>query len=349
MTENLIIGAGFTAAITNLLIGKKTKIIGSLNHQILRNDKFLRRKNIECNKIFATKAKSYGSLKFKLKRGILHDRLILGGNSGVWGGNIDTHKIPRKLLDLLKKKGLVIKNLSFIETGTVSNVKSISQLQNKNQKIASTVDIINNIEPGFIENFYVEKKKIFVNIRYSPKIKKKFKVKKLYLCIGSLQFLDLLYRSKFLKENDLIEFSEFKHEFLFRFWNSALNSKFTTVRYRFSRAIGHLFGIQLFSRFLKIFNFLPFFIDQNFYPQKIRYILEIKNGELIEKNCSLPNYKFGKSIHYCNLKINGVNINKFLHNINNNIKGLGMFFIDQNKPGPISNEIILDIKKKITK
>ena len=73
----------------------------------------------------------------------------------------------------------------------------------------------------------------------------------------------------------------------------------------------------------------------------------VKSGELVEKKCSLPNYKFGKSIHYCNLKINGVNINKYLHKINKNIKGLGMSFIDQNKPGPISNEIILDIKKKI--
>ena len=119
------------------------------------------------------------------------------------------------------------------------------------------------------------------------------------------------------------------------------------MRYQFSRAIGHLFGLQYFSRFLKLINFIPIFIDQNFYPQKIRYTLQIKSGELIEKKCSLPNYKFGKSIHYCNLKINGVNINKYLHKINKNIKGLGMSFIDQNKPGPISNEIILDIKKKI--
>ena len=121
------------------------------------------------------------------------------------------------------------------------------------------------------------------------------------------------------------------------------------MRYQFSRALGHLFGIQFFSRLLKIFNFIPIFIDQNFYPQKIRYKLQLKNGELIEKNCSLSNYKFGKSIHYCNLKINGVNINRFLHKINKNIKGLGMSFINQNKPGPISNEIILDIKKKIKK
>jgi len=348
MSKNLIIGAGFTAAITNLLIGKDSMTIGSFSHQFLKN-KYLRRKTIECNKIFSVSAKSYGSLKFKLDDGILHDRLILGGNSGVWGGNININKIPKNLLKIFKKKNLIFKKLSFLETGTISNIKDIYQLQNDKKKIINTSDITDDIKSGYLESFYIKNKKIFANIFFSKKKRKKLKVKRLYLCIGSLQFLDLLYRSKFLKENDEVEFSEFKHEFLFRFWNLPFSKKFTTVRYRFSRAIGHLFGIQYFSGFLKIFNFLPIFIDQNFYPQKIRYTLQIKNGELIEKKCSLPNYKFGKSIHYCNLKINGININKFLHKIDKNIKGLGMSFINQNQPGPISNEIILDIKKKIKK
>tara|TARA_B100000029_G_scaffold382361_1_gene377605 strand:- start:856 stop:1359 length:504 start_codon:yes stop_codon:yes gene_type:complete len=162
-----------------------------------------------------------------------------------------------------------------------------------------------------------------------------------------VQFLDLLYRSKFLKENDIIEFSEFKHKFTWRFIDLSFKKNITTVRYRFSRAIGHLFGIQYFSGFLKILNFIPLCIDQNYYPKKIKYKLQIKNGELIEKNYNFSNYKFGKSIHYCNLKINGVDINRFLRKINKNIYGLGMPFINQKNPGPISNEIILDITKKL--
>tara|TARA_B100001057_G_scaffold501015_1_gene619714 strand:+ start:3679 stop:4719 length:1041 start_codon:yes stop_codon:yes gene_type:complete len=346
MSKNLIIGAGFSAAITNLLIGKKFKIIGTLSHKLLDNRKYSRRKSVECNKIFSNQSKSYGSLKFKLNNGIMHDRLVMGGNSGVWGGKINIKKIPKNLYHILKKK-MIFKKLSFKDTGTISNIKNIHQLQNVNKKILSTSDLVKNIQPGYIDNFSIKNRKIYVDIFFSTKLKKKIIVEKLYLCVGSLQFLDLLYRSNFLKENDLIEFSEFKHEFIFRFWNKPFSNKLTTIRYSLSRGIGHLFGVQYFSRFLKILNFIPFFIDQNFYPQKIKYTLKIKNGELIEKKCSLPNYKFGRSIHYCNLKINGVNINKFLHRINKNIKGLGMSFIDQDKPGPISNEIILDIKKKI--
>ena len=59
--------------------------------------------------------------------------------------------------------------------------------------------------------------------------------------------------------------------------------------------------------------------------------------------------KFGNSIHCCDLRINKININKFLFKINKNIYGVGMAFINQQKPGPISNDIILDIIKKLKK
>ena len=348
MIKNFIIGSGFTASIAKILIGKNANLIGSLDHQFLIDKKYLRRKSIEANKLFSKKAQSHGSIKFKLPNAILHDRLSLGGNSVVWGGKINIKKIPKKIILLLKKRNLIFKKLSFQDTGTISSNKDIYQLQNQKNKIATTNDMINKIRPGYLESFFVYRKKIFINVRFSSKARK-LQVKKLFLCIGSIQFLDLLYRSNFLKENDVIEFSEFRHEFVLKFCNPPFKKNITTMRYRFSRAIGHLFGIQYFSQFLKIFNFVPLFIDQNFYPKKIRYKLQMKNGELIEKNYNLTNYKFGKSIHYCNLKINGVDINTFLRKINKNIFGLGMSFINQKSPGPISNEIILDIKKKIKK
>ena len=115
--------------------------------------------------------------------------------------------------------------------------------------------MINKIRPGYLESFFVYRKKIFINVRFSSKARK-LQVKKLFLCIGSIQFLDLLYRSNFLKENDVIEFSEFRHEFVLKFCNPPFKKNITTMRYRFSRAIGHLFGIQ-YSQFLK-FSILSF-------------------------------------------------------------------------------------------
>ena len=41
-------------------------------------------------------------------------------------------------------------------------------------------------------------------------------VNKVVLCLGSIQLLDLLFRSKLIKNGDVIEFSEYKHKFKFK-------------------------------------------------------------------------------------------------------------------------------------
>ena len=49
------------------------------------------------------------------------------------------------------------------------------------------------------------------------------------------------------------------------------------------------------------------------------------------------------------MKINNVNIRKYLRKINPNIHGFGMSFVNQYEPGPISNDIINDIYKELSK
>ena len=151
-----------------------------------------------------------------------------------------------------------------------------------------------------------------------------------------------------MKEGDVIEFSEFKYSLKFKFFNSELSNKEVIIRYHFSRALGHLLGIQSYTKYLKFFKFVPFYVDQNFYKEKKVYKLSIKNNIVKEKNSqNFLKLKFGESIHYCNMKINGVDINSYLSKIHKNIKGIGTSFIDQQTPGPISNDIILNILKKI--
>ena len=58
------------------------------------------------------------------------------------------------------------------------------------------------------------------NPKPTPTNKAAEPVKNILLCVGSIQILDILFRSGYLKNNDIIEFSEFKHEFKFRFFNS---------------------------------------------------------------------------------------------------------------------------------
>ena len=344
-----IIGGGFSGSIAKLYLNKRSKLIAFNNKKILRKTKLVRRKNIECNKFFGKKSHSLGSLNFKVKKSIFHDRLVFSGNSSVWGGKINLSNFSTGDFSFFKRKKIVFKKLSFRNTGTISNNKDIYQIQNLNNKILDTEDLLLKFSEGYLISFFCRNKIIYLKIQFKNKVKT-IATKKIVFCLGSIQLLDLLFRSKYIKKGDIIEFSEYRHKFKLKTIFSNFEEKATVVRYHISRAFGHYLGIQYYSKLLKFFKFIPLCIDQNFYYKKNRLKLKLTDNKFIEIPKRFINEnKFGESIHYCNLKINNVGINKFLKKINPNILGLGMSFIDQSKPGPISNEIILDAKFKCNK
>ena len=102
MAKNLIIGAGFSAAVTKSLLKNNTDVLG-LHHSKFIKKENLRRPNLDSNKFFSRKSYSYGSLKLNLKFGKFHDRLTIGGNSNIWGGHINIKEIPIKIIKQLKK------------------------------------------------------------------------------------------------------------------------------------------------------------------------------------------------------------------------------------------------------
>lgn len=348
--KTFIIGGGFSAALGSLYLGKLASVISFENQSLLDEKEFVRRKKIECNKLFAKKSFSIGTLNFNLNNAILHDRMISTGNSSVWGGKIDLSNISKKDVNFFEQKKIYFKKLSYKHTGTVSNNKNIYQIQNSKEKIFQSSDISIKSYKGLLINFFCKNKKIFLKVKFEKDNKIKIiKADKLILCVGSVQLLDLLFRSKLIKSGDKILLSEYKHQFKFKSIYSKFETKAVVVRYHISRAIGHYFGIQFYSLILKFLKFVPFCIDQIFYFKKLKLKLRVNKDSIDEINQYQPKKRFGESIHYCNLKINNVDINTFLKNINPNIVGLGMSFIDQKKPGPISNEIILDAKMKCNK
>ncbi len=346
--NNVIIGSGFSALILKKMMKNQSLIFSVLNSDNLKNENLIIRKNLNCNKFFSNYSSSIGSVNFIIKKGIFHDRLVNGGNSGVWGGHINTSSISSKIINLINKQKIVIQNLTFCKTGTESNNKNICQLQNSNGKIINSKDYLKNVQNYFIQNLIIKKKKIFLKAINLKNLKKEiFRVKKLFLCLGTVQFIDLLYRSKYIKENDIIEFSEFKHNYFVRFVKSNYLKNTNTVRYSFCRAIGHFLGIQSFNKILKFFCFIPIYIDQVFYKKKLNYKLILKGNKLIEKKTNNTLKNFGSSIHYCNMKINGEEASKYLKKLDKNIECFGMPFVNQKIPGPISNDIITDIDKKL--
>ena len=99
-----IIGGGFSAALGSLYLGKLASVISFENHSLLDEKEFVRRKKIECNKLFAKKSFSIGTLNFNLNNAILHDRMVSTGNSSVWGGKVDLSNLSKKDINFFEQK-----------------------------------------------------------------------------------------------------------------------------------------------------------------------------------------------------------------------------------------------------
>jgi ankyrin repeat protein len=160
---------------------------------------------LETNKICGPKAYSFGTIEVKINEAKLHDRLSLGGNSRIWGGLIDTSEIPSQVINKFKLHGIEFIKLSYSRTGSISNNSNIYQIS-KQDCILDTKNELDDFINGYLVSFFIKGNKIGLNILTASNnnkiIKKTIFTRKLILCAGVIQTVDLLYRSKFIKNGD---------------------------------------------------------------------------------------------------------------------------------------------------
>ena len=334
--------------IAHLLLGDKAQVFGSDGNLGLSHfsSDFL------YNKALGLRANSFTKLNNKLNGIRLHDRLVQGGNGTIWGGFIDIALLSNEHLALFEKSSIAIKNLTYMETGSCSPDHRISQLHFPEGRTLNPAQIIKNISTGYLESFQIlSDSSIQLLVRQSGLPKEDaisiYAKGKVVLAIGVVQFIDLLYRSHYLKDDDVIELSEFGYSLKVCLKSKKLNSESRVIRVCLLRGLLHYLGIQHYP---KIFSFMdryiPIVFEQAFGFERFSAKIYVRKGSL-ECLSKVNDYNFGKSIHYCNLRINGISANEFLRSISANIVGLGMAFVDQPAPGPISNDILIDAIEKI--
>lgn len=349
MAENtVIVGAGFSAMLAHLWLKRAAVVFGAGHPSKAQycNEGF------RYNKLLGTKSSSYTKLRNNLSCSRLHDRLVHGGNGTIWGGFINVEGLTNEQMVPLKQAGVVFTPLSYKKTGSISPGGDIKQLQFRNGKTINPAAVIRDIHEGFLERFEAPSDgSLMLYWSAGPgtsiEAPRAIECQRLILAVGVVQLIDLLYRSGFLKNHDVLELSEFKYELRLISKMHRVEKKASTIRIGLLRGLCHHLGIQYYPRsFAMVDQFIPFAFDQIFYSSKNSQVFKIENGSLSE---ALENKReiFGTSIHYCNLKINGVDANKFLKNISSKIIGIGMAFVDQKLPGPISNDIFKDTMKKI--
>ena len=347
MENFTIIGSGFSALIANIFLEKYNPLTISSDNDYLLKSKLNVRNNLNVNKIFSTYTKSYGNFNYKLNNKTqIHDRLSIGGHSNIWGGFINVDELRNTVLSTLNKN-FIIKKINKSKCGYQSNKEGMAQMRDSNNNIINSKVLIKKIARGFLDSLIIEPD--FIKLKIYFKNKNNFeiiKTKKLILAISFSQLIDLLYRSKLLLDNCSISLSEFDHRFKKTIFSDIKLNNYkedVVIKYDFIRAIKHFTGFQKSMDYLNL-N-IPFYVEQIFYNKKkyLKLKLDYKNN-LISEVSNLN--KFGDSIHYCNLKIDNIDINEIFKNLSNNIIGISMPFNQQKKPGPISNDIINNFLNK---
>ena len=348
MIDTIIVGSGFSGLTSYLLLKKYNPTVlalSKINHQktLLKS-----RKKLKTNKLCSQKINSYGSLNFNLKSSIkLHDRLSMGGNSNIWGGFIDVSDLSKKFINICNQNSIKFEKLDFEKNGYKSNNEFIRQLRDSKDNILNSSYFFNDFINGYLYSFEVQNNKILLKYLNSKNTKiNTLETKKLILAISFPQLIDLLFRSGYINENKTLVLTEFNHKFLNSFKKNLIvrKSDDCIIKYDFLRTLKHFIGYQSSLDNYKIP--IPLYIDQVFSNQKkfLKLKLNLKL-KCIENYDNITN--FGSSIHYCNLLIDNVDIDTFLSKISKNIIGAGMPFVKQNKPGPISNDIVNNIFKKM--
>jgi hypothetical protein len=343
LPKKYFIGAGLSALFAQLIHWQKGDLC--IYSSGIHNPQNLRRPNLEINKFFSHKSKSFGSIIYKLGKAKLHDRNCPAGNSEIWGGFFDTHQI----LNLQKLHDINIKliPLSYKGTGCISNIKSMVQLQDSDGRILNASKYLKPGEIKYLNEIDIKSKKIslkWIDSFRSWETEVNIDTK-IFICIGVVQTIDLLIRSKIIKKGDELTLDEFRYNLNYgKISNKSFNNNSVIISYSTTRAIAHMLGLQKkpFGSGQQFFTINQYFLNQKRSLKLMIGFDKPSSSFLVESNKS--QHIFGSSIHYCNLKINGERLMDVIKRLAPNIYFIGMASVSQKRPGPISSDIFKQIE-----
>ena len=260
----------------------------------------------------------------------------IGGNTNIWGGyiNLKRHKLltkDRKYFNFFKSTNLLkvkelINNKNFESTSYLSNYNTdeVFRINKKNFK--------NKILSYNIDKILVLKKSI--NLISG---KKKFKTKKLSICIGNLGLIEILYNSNLVGANDKISFEDGKVSYCLNLFKNRNKNYYIPM---------NIYDVLKKLFFDKVIEYKvdtkKYFFLQKFSKQSEKYNFTVK--ELLKYQTS--NIRYFLSHHITNLMINGISVDKFMFKISKRISVYNSGKCKKYYGGPISQDIIFNSLKK---
>lgn len=335
MVEVTIVGGGFSALCCQFM--KPTARVITRRANVGAGWSQPGRSAFQINKALARKAHCHSSIDNENSEIQLHARDDVGGNSAVWGGFIDLERLADEPRRVFEENGVRFVPLSRADTGSWSADPGFSQIQFRN-KILDASDLLRIDEHAEVSLIRIgQNSEIELELKGEDGQVGNARTSSLLLATGVVKTIDLLYLSGFLNDSDLLGLEEFDYDLqlLFR-TQGAKSSAEKHIDYTLPRAVNHYIGLQ--SKPLLSWPFPPV-MRQVFKSSKTKLNFRLQDGLLAFE--ATPK-AFGGSIHYCNLTVNGLPVNEHLRRQNIAIRVVGMAAVRQSKPGPISNDIIMD-------
>lgn len=267
-----------------------------------------------------------------------------GGNSNFWGGFIDLSSLNRRDLHLLNAIEALPEPFDWKMNGYRSNASNLAQLRGPDGKIYSASPTSDSIA-GEAVRFSQKKDHIEVVVRARRgSTSEILKVRSLVLATGVFNTVNLLARSDVFGNRVRLELEECDFKMGLQFGEQSLlqapSEVGTRIQFALDRVFAHWFKKHLAKRW---FTFLP---DQIAVEQQFRNDINTASWN-IEFDKGLGSWAveashskvFGRSVHYCNLHIDGKPVTQFLKELGN-VKIIGMAAVRQRIGGPISQELI---------
>jgi hypothetical protein len=350
MKNVCIVGAGFAAWCAKKIVPDGFVISPSaLERRIFESD--IRRKALEVNKLMQHRSKSFGGLKFDLTKCVMHDRIVHGGNSEVWGGFIRKVEDPLSLR-LFAESNLVLRPLRMCQNGYMSNDGSIHQLVTSEGRIFSARSELNIDFDAVVTRISKSKDAFDVFCSYVDQSRSTsdvvIKAERVVLCVGVVQLIDLLFRSDLIGSGTRFSLDEFEYSLgvYGRMCDPIRENSGSSIYYSFSRAFEHLLGFQRRFCAFPSSSLGGVVVRQTFFDRTLR-MEAIICGNTVK--CYTNADSFGKSIHYNNLMIDSQPVNEFIRDFfGPNLLVFGMAAIRQQFPGPISNDILADAIQRLS-
>ena len=341
--KNIIVGSGFSAFVFNRLL-KKDFLVITTNENLIKT--FPKRKYLTRHlRLLSKKFTSYGLFKYFLKNSLLHDTIIHGGNTNIWGGICNISNLGNKLKDL--KKIINFKKIDKDTTGSFSTNNYLYQMQGKGKNINSIFNCskyFKNLIYGHLIDFTINKKNL-ICLNVKKKKIEKYYCKNLILAVNTIQLIEILINSNILNDKDKLSINEHQFRTKVSFTPNLNDQKKDDLilSYSISGIIKHALGKRInFNMYIfKFLNKFPFYYHQIFNKKKVLALYRIdKPNKVIKEIPKQTVYGFGKSVHYFNMKINNIAVSRILSKKNKNIFGISSPFVTSKTPGPISNCLI---------